>query len=293
MELCNLCPRECNVDRSKTLGFCKRDEKMRIAKIMKHHWEEPPISGSLGSGTVFFSGCPLRCVYCQNCQISRTNNGKIFTKEELIEKLWSIKDKVHNINLVTGTHEVNNLIPVLESLKIDNYPLPILWNTSSYEKVDTLKRLSGLIDIYLADFKYMDSNLSKRYSSALDYPEVAKEAFKEMFHQVGTFIIDGEIMKKGIIARHLVLPTNVEDSLDIVDYLFENFGNKIIYSLMGQYSPGNRVKNFPEINKKVTKEEYDRLVNYSWALGLENVFIQDLKSATEDFIPDFSREEFL
>lgn len=262
---------------------------------MRHTWEEPIISGSKGSLAIFFTGCNLSCVYCQNIDISRSKFGKIYSEKDLYEKILQFGPSCHNINFVTASHQLDNLIPIMERLKKESFKVPLLWNTSSYEDVESFKKLDGLIDIYLADFKYLDSNLAYKYSLAKDYPLIAQGAFKEMFRQRGPFKLnqDKNLLESGIIARHLVLPGNIEDSMDIVDLLFSNYKNDIIYSLMMQYTPNNNLLNFEELNKKVSYEEYNRLLNFSLALGIENAYIQEIESSSKNFIPDFSIEEEL
>lgn len=291
MEICSICPRNCGAFRKTAPGICGTDENIRISKIMNHKWEEPPISGSLGSGCIFFTGCSLKCVYCQNSEISRGEGGRIYSQSELLEEILSMEESVHNINLVTGTHMTDYLIPVLEELKRRNFSLPIIWNTSSYENKKTLEKLGGLIDVYLADFKYLDRNSAGKYSGAPDYPQVALKALKEMYRQRGKFVLNDGLIKSGIVARHLVLPGCAEDSMDIIDRLNDEFGNDIIYSIMMQYTPKNIPSSCSEINRRVSEEEYDRILNFTMALGLENVFIQEPESASEDFIPGFSEDK--
>ena len=284
--ICNQCPRKCNVDRSKTVGRCGVGENFKLARASLHFWEEPCISGKNGSGTVFFSGCNLGCVFCQNYEISHRKIGRDVSADELTEIFESLIEKgANNINLVNPTHYALQLADVLSKWKS---PVPIVYNSSGYESVETLKELDGLVDIYLPDFKYISSEKARKYSFAEDYPEVAMLALKEMKRQVGADVFDESgLMKKGMIIRHLVLPSNTNESIRVLDYLAENYGDTYI-SVMAQYTPCGNLTGYDEINRRLTKREYNKIVDYALSLGLEKFFIQDLSSAHEQFIPDFS-----
>lgn len=283
--ICNQCPRKCNIDRENAVGYCKSPLEFMVAKASLHYWEEPCISGKNGSGTVFFSGCNLGCVYCQNYEISTECKGKIITKNELIATFENlIKQGANNINLVNPTHYAFQLAEVLKEWKS---PVPIVYNTSGYESVETLKALDGLVDIYLADFKYNSSEKSSKYSKAGDYPEVAKKALKEMKCQVPNDVFDENgIMQKGMIIRHLILPANTNASIDAVNYLANNFGDTYI-SLMAQYVPCTNLEKYPEINRKITKREYEKVLNRLLDYDLDKIFVQAPESASEKYIPDF------
>ncbi|MEE1087271.1 MAG: radical SAM protein [Schaedlerella sp.] len=294
MGKCSLCPRECKVERKKgQKGFCGvSGETIFAARAALHMWEEPCISGETGSGTVFFSGCTLRCVYCQNYDIARARSGKEITKERLSEILLELQAKgAANINLVTPTHYTEQIIWAIQRAREEGLSVPIVYNCSGYEKTETLKMLDGIVDIYLTDFKYMDQELAKRYSKAEDYPEVAKEALKEMVRQTkeAEFDKDG-MMTKGVIVRHLLLPGYLENAKKVVKYVFETYGNRVFLSLMNQYTPLPQVKYLPEINRRVTAEEYEELVDYAIEIGVENGFIQEGETAEESFIPEFDYE---
>lgn len=287
---CNLCPRKCNVDREKQVGFCKSSNKIKIARASIHEWEEPCISGVNGSGTVFFSGCSLKCVFCQNYVLSHEDKGKIVTVEELSAIFLRLQDeKAHNINLVTPTHFVPEIIEALKLAKNRGLNIPIVYNTSGYENVETIKMLDGYIDVYLPDFKYFSNDLAKKYSGVSDYFENATEAFNEMFKQVGEFSLDEDgMMKRGMVVRHLVLPGYIEDSKDVIAHIYDTFRDKIFISIMNQYTPLPHVKDFPEINRIVTAEEYDEVIEFALSLGIENAFIQEGETTKESFIPDFN-----
>ena len=284
--ICNQCPRKCNVDRSKTVGRCGVGENFKLARASHHFWEEPCISGENGSGTVFFSGCNLGCVFCQNYEISHRKIGREVSADELIKIFESLIEKgANNINLVSPTHDALQLADVLSKWKS---PVPIVYNSSGYESVETLKMLDGLVDIYLPDFKYISSEKAKKYSFAEDYSEVAMLALKEMKRQVGADVFDESgLMKKGMIIRHLVLPSNTNASIKALDYLAENYADTYI-SVMAQYTPCGNLTGYDEINRKLTKREYNKIVNYILSLGLDKIFIQDLSSSGDRFIPEFS-----
>lgn len=283
--ICNQCPRRCNVDRENALGYCRAPNAYKLARASLHFWEEPCISGKSGSGAVFFSGCNLGCVFCQNYEISHKCKGVEVSEERLIRIFEHLVDEgANNINLVNPTHYAVQLAHTLKKYKP---PVPVVYNTSGYDSVDTLKLLDGLVDIYLPDFKYMRNDKASRYSRAEDYPQFAMAALTEMKRQVGNDVFDENgIMKRGMIIRHLVLPGNTNSAIQALDYLAENFGDTYI-SVMAQYVPCTDLSEYKEINRKITKREYDKVVNHILELGLEKVFLQKLESATEDYIPDF------
>lgn len=283
--ICNVCPRKCNVERDSALGFCKSPSAFRVARAALHFWEEPCLSGKNGSGAVFFSGCNLKCVYCQNYEISGENKG-VEISDEKLKKIFDslISQGANNINLVNPTHYAERLARFLEK----NKPcVPVIYNSSGYESVETLKMLDGLVDIYLPDFKYIRPDKAKRYSSAENYFEIACAALSEMARQIPNDEFDENgIMKKGVIIRHLVLPSNTNSSLEILDYLSKDYKNRYI-SLMAQYTPCGKLDAFPEINRKITKREYNKVVDYAVNSGFENLFLQKLTSADKNFIPAF------
>ncbi|MDE6111449.1 MAG: radical SAM protein [Eubacterium sp.] len=282
--ICSICPRKCGVERENANGFCRTSEKFKIARAALHFWEEPCISGKKGSGAVFFSGCNLKCVYCQNYEISRENKGVEVSRERLMEIFENLVSQgAENINLVNPTHYAPMLADVLSKWKS---PVPIVYNSSGYESVETLEMLDGLIDIYLPDFKYIRNDKAERYSSAADYPETAKAALAEMHRQVGNAVFDGSMMKRGMIIRHLILPQNTNSSLEIIDYVSNHFENAYL-SLMAQYIPCTNLENHREINRTITKREYDKVVDYALSKGLEKIFIQELSSADDKYIPLF------
>lgn len=287
---CNICPRKCNTDRSKSKGFCGADNKIHIARAALHHWEEPCISGSHGSGTIFFCGCNLKCVYCQNIEISRCkNNGAKITEDRLAQICYELKENgAHNINLVTPTHYLSQIKNVLSEIKSD-IGIPIVYNCGGYELVDSLNTLDGLVDIYLTDIKYMDNALAKKYSLADNYFSIAVNALSEMIRQTGkpTFDKDG-LMQKGVIVRHLVLPSHRKDSIEILKYLKTNYGtDKFILSLMSQFTPNDNLSYFPEINRKITSFEYNSVTDSAYDLGFTNAYIQKKSSAVKEYTPPF------
>lgn len=286
MEKCNLCPRSCLVDRSLSKGYCKVSNTLTLARAGLHFWEEPCISGTGGSGAIFFSGCNMGCIFCQNKAISGGSIGKEVSTDRLREIFYELIDGgADNINLVTPTH----FIPEIEkALKAEKLPVPVVYNTSSYEKTESLKRLEGLIDIYLPDLKYIDSSLSKALSNAPDYAKTAIPAIKEMYRQTGNAVFDEDnMLQKGIIIRHLVLPGYPENTYDVIDCVSENFSEGILFSLMSQYTPPKKELPFPSLNRRLTEKEYERAVDYMYLSGIENGFLQELSSAKEEYTPDF------
>ena len=288
-----LCPRECGVNRKKgEMGVCGQTAAIKAARAALHMWEEPCISGQNGSGTVFFSGCNLGCIFCQNHNIATGKAGIEISIERLAEIFLELQEKgANNINLVTAGHFLPQVAVALEMAKEQGLHIPVVYNSSGYEKAKTLKMLDGLVDIYLPDFKYMDAVLAKKYSHAQDYPEIAKEALSEMVRQVGKAEFDSRgMMKKGVIVRQLLLPGHVKDAKNVLKYLYETYGDRIYISMMNQYTPMPAMKDDPQLSRKVTDREYERLIDYAISLGLKNGFMQEGETAKESFIPEFDGE---
>ena len=278
---CDLCPRKCLVDRKKgEKGICGQTENLKVARAALHFWEEPCISGDAGSGAVFFSGCPLHCVFCQNENIANGTVGKEISLERLVDIFLELQEKrANNINLVTPGHFVPQIVKALDQARREGLTLPVVYNTSSYETVDTIKMLEGYVDIYLPDFKYMSPVLSKKYSHAPDYAEVAKAAIAEMVRQTGKAVfVNGDednLILSGTIVRHLTLPGCMADSMQILKYLHETYGDMIYISIMNQFTPLSNLEKYPELNRRITDEEYETLVDYAIDIGIENGFIQE------------------
>ncbi len=291
MKNCKLCPRDCMTKRAMgDTGYCGESDIVRIARAALHMWEEPVISGEKGSGTVFFTGCNLKCIFCQNASIASNEVGKEVNEGELADIFMRLESEgSHNINLVTPAHYVPQVAKAIRLAKDRGLAIPMVYNTSSYEKVETLQFLDGLIDIYLPDYKYIDRSLAKAYSKAEDYPEVAKEAIAEMYRQVGEPVFDEEsgLMKKGVIVRHLIMPGAVRNAKAVIDYLYNTYGDDIYISLMNQYTPMKEFGEYPELNRKVTKREYENVIQYALDKGVTNAFIQEGDTAKESFIPAF------
>lgn len=291
---CGLCNRKCRVDRDNgEKGFCGETSEIRCGRAALHMWEEPCISGTRGSGTVFFTGCVLKCVFCQNSVLAESKVGKPVTVSRLAEIFLELQNKgAHNINLVTPTHFVPSIRESIILSKKNGLSVPIVYNTGSYESVDTIKSLEGLVDIYLPDLKYVSSELSKKYSKVPDYFETAKKAIDEMVRQTGIPEFDDDgIMKKGVIVRHLLLPGYLSDSKNVIKYLYDTYRDDIFISIMNQYTPMEGIGDkYPELNRKVRKKEYDRLVDYAIDIGVTNGFIQEGGTAKESFIPEFTEE---
>lgn len=283
--ICNACPRKCNVDRQNTLGYCKSPDKFKLARAALHFWEEPCISGKNGSGAIFFSGCNLGCVFCQNFDISHNCKGVEVSDGKLIDIMKNLVDKgANNINLINPTHYSAQLLRVFEKYKP---PVPIVYNTSGYDSVETLRLFDGIVDVYLPDFKYIRSDKAQKYSKAENYPQVAEAALTEMKRQVKSDVFDDRgIMQKGMIIRHLVLPSNTNASIEALDYLAENFDD-IYISVMAQYVPCGDLSDYKEINRPLTQREYDKVVNHILDLELDKIFVQELEAASDEFIPDF------
>lgn len=285
---CNICPRECQVDRNFNVGFCGQTEKVKISKVMFHHYEEPIISGdekSKGSGAIFFTGCNLKCVFCQNNPISHGNKGKTITIKKLAKIFKKLEKKgALNINLVTPSHFA---VQIIEALKIYKPNIPVVWNSSGYEKAETIKLLKDFVDVYLVDLKYMDNAIATKYSKAPNYVENATKAIIEMKKNQPKDVVQNNLMKKGIIIRHLILPNCTNDSIKCLDFICENLGSDSIVSLMSQYEPRYDAVNYPEINRKITPLEYKRVVNHALKLKMMNCFTQDLSSANSIYTPKF------
>ncbi len=292
MGICTACPRNCGIDRETKLGFCRVPEAITVSRAALHFWEEPCLSGDTGSGTVFFSGCNLGCVFCQNHRISRGGAGKQITAERLFDIFFELKEQgAANINLVTPTHFLPQILPVIQKAKKDGLALPFVYNCGGYEKIEVLKSAEGLIDIYLPDMKYISPALSARYSGATDYGEIAKAAIQEMVRQQPECIFsENDFLQKGVIVRHMMLPGNLADSKAVLSYLHETYGDKIFLSIMNQFTPTEYLEPYPELNRRVTQREYDRLIDYAISIGIEQAFIQEGETAKESFIPDFSNQ---
>ena len=291
LNCCMVCPKNCKVNRNNNeLGFCKVSNKIKIARYSLHYWEEPCISGTNGSGTIFFSGCNLKCIFCQNHEISRNNMGKEISIEEFADICLELQDaKALNINLVTPTMYIPLIKEGLILAKEKGLKIPIVYNTSGYESVESLKELEGLIDIYLPDFKYCDDKLAKNFSGIDNYFEITSKAIKEMYRQVGKPKFKDDIMNKGIIVRHLLLPNHIDDSKKVLYYLYNNYKDNIYISIMNQYTPVTKITKYPELNNTVQEKEYDELINYACDLGIKNAFIQEGETCKESFIPDFNK----
>lgn len=292
-ENCLLCPRKCGINRSTgQTGVCGVSSEIKVARAALHYWEEPCISGKRGSGAVFFSGCSLHCVFCQNREISDGKEGKVISKERLSDIFIELAGKgANNINLVTPGQYIPDIVWAVNDAKSRGMKLPIIYNTSGYENVTELKLLEGIVDVYLPDFKYMDSTLSARYSRAKDYPSVAKQALSEMVRQQPDVVIDDAtgLIQKGVIVRQLLLPGHVNDAKVVLKYLYDTYHDHVYISMMSQFTP-IALKDYPEINRTVTKREYERLVNYALEIGITNAFIQEGDVAKDSFIPAFDCE---
>ena len=292
-ENCLLCPRKCGINRSTgQTGVCGVSSEIKVARAALHYWEEPCISGKRGSGAVFFSGCSLHCVFCQNREISDGKEGKVISKERLSDIFIELVDKgANNINLVTPGQYIPDIVWAVNDAKSRGMKLPIIYNTSGYENVTELKLLEGIVDVYLPDFKYMDSTLSAMYSRAKDYPSVAKQALSEMVRQQPDVVIDNatRLIQKGVIVRQLLLPGHVNDAKAVLKYLYDTYHDHVYISMMSQFTP-IALKDYPEINRTVTRREYERLVDYALEIGITNAFIQEGDVAKDSFIPAFDCE---
>ena len=299
MRDCTLCPRNCHVDRmAGNRGFCGQDAEITAARAALHFWEEPCISGDCGSGAVFFTGCNLQCIFCQNYSIAHPGsntpqNARTLSTEHLVQIFLELQTKgAANINLVTAGHFLPQICLALGEAKRQGLSIPIVYNSSGYEKVSSLRLLEGLVDIYLPDLKYHSQQLAGRYSHAPDYFDTASAAIKEMFRQAGTPVFDPGtgLIKKGVIVRHLLLPGQTGDSKRILRYLHDTYGNDIYISIMNQYTPLKQAAQIPELNRRVSQAEYERVLSFADKIGIENGFMQVGNTAMESFIPDFHGE---
>ena len=285
-ENCMLCPRKCGINRYNSTGFCGASSKLYLSYYSLHMWEEPIISGSNGSGTIFFTYCNLKCIFCQNKKIS-DGYGKEVSLDRFENIILELQNKgSHNINLVTPTHYVPYIRFVLQKIKYKELKIPVVYNTSGYENTETLKLLDGLIDIYLTDFKYYDNSLGKKYSKVNDYFDITSLSIDEMYRQVGSPVIENNLMKSGLIVRILVLPGEIEDSKKIIKYLYSKYKNSIIYSIMNQYTPISKYK-YDNLNRRLTDIEYNEVINYAYDIGVRKCFIQEGDTQEESFIPNF------
>lgn len=298
LESCSLCPCACGVSRAEgKRGVCGETATIRLARAALHFWEEPCISGKRGSGAIFFAGCQLRCVYCQNQPIAQGTVGREISDSRLVDIFFELQAQgANNINLVTPDHFIPQIAEAIRQAKKEGFSLPFVYNTSSYVTVEALRMLDGLIDIYLPDLKYLDEAHAREYSGAADYPQVAKAALQEMYRQVGSvrFVpVAGEeepMLRRGMVVRHLLLPGALADAKRIVAYLYDTYGDDIYISLMSQYTPGKAVEQHPILRRKVRRRDYDALVDAAIRLGVENAFIQEGSAADESFIPAFDYE---
>ena len=287
---CSICPRNCRIDRTNgQIGYCQSGHEIKAALASVHMWEEPPISGSCGSGTIFFSGCNLRCVFCQNYTISSENSGKTISTERLSQIMLEQQARgVHNINLVTATHFIPSIVKAVQKAKNNGLKIPIVYNTGGYEKVESIKMLEGTVDIYLPDIKYFSSELSLKYSGASDYFSYASEAVLEMYRQTGNNIYDDNgIMKSGVIIRHMIMPSHKEDSYKVLDWIRDNIGTEACVSLLSQYTPAYNAEKYKEINRKLMSLEYTRVIEHFFDIGLKNGFMQEKSSAESKYTPIF------
>jgi len=286
--LCTACPFECGVDRSVERGRCRAGDRIEISIAQLHHWEEPPISGSRGSGTIFFSHCNLRCRFCQNYEISQLGRGRERTDDELLEMMYRLQDQgAHNINLVSPTQYTDQLVPVLERAELH---VPVVWNSNGYEKVDRVQRLEGLVQVFLPDLKYRSDELAERCSGAAEYFRQASAAIAEMMQQTGPnrYRSDGTILA-GVIIRHLVLPGQADDSVRVLEWIARELGTDTQVSLMAQYYPCHRAKELEGMDRRLTAQEYGRVKERLLELGFEDGFTQDLSSAIREYTPDFQQ----
>ena len=287
LECCTICPHNCKINRTKNPGRCKSTDKIKIALYSIHNFEEPCISGEKGSGTIFFSNCNMNCVFCQNYEISQLGRGKEITIEELENVMIKQQERnVQNINLVTPTSYALHIVEAIKIARKKGLEIPIVYNTNGYESVETLKLLEGYVDIYLPDLKYYYDDLAKKYSKVDNYFEIATKAIQEMYRQVGTPVLDENgVMKKGLMIRHLILPNEVQNSKKVLKWIKENIDSNVYVSIMAQYFPTYKAKEIPEIARKITKEEYEKVENYLYELDLENGYIQELGEHEEEYVP--------
>lgn len=288
---CCLCPRKCHVNRYINKGFCGEGDKIRVSLAKLFFYEEPPISGQNGSGAIFFSGCNLKCCFCQNHDISFNNYGINITIKRLSEIMLELQNKkAHNINLVTPTIYVSKIIKAIKLARKNGLKIPIIYNSSGYENIETIKMLNGIIDVYLPDFKYFDNSLAIKYSKASNYLENVKASLEEMYRQTGPCQFDEDgMIKKGVIVRHLILPTHINDTKKVLSYLYNTYHDNIYMSIMNQYTP-NKYVTFDELKSPLSKSEYNEIVDYAVSLGIENAFCQEDETVSESFIPSFNLE---
>ena len=290
LEYCTICPHNCKIDRTKNPGRCKSTDKIKIALYSIHNFEEPCISGEKGSGTIFFSNCNMNCVFCQNYEISQLGRGKEITIEELADIMIKQQDRnVQNINLVTPTSYTLHIIEAIKIARKKGLKIPIVYNTNGYESIETLKLLEGYVDIYLPDLKYYYNDLAKKYSKIDNYFEIATKAIQEMYRQVGVPVLDENgVMKKGLMIRHLILPNEVQNSKKVLKWIKENIDSNVYVSIMAQYFPTYKAKEIPELARKITKEEYEKVENYLYELDLDNGYIQELGEHEEEYVPKWN-----
>ena len=289
MKACELCPRRCKVDRVKRLGFCKAGEELRVALVSLHEWEEPCLIGGRGAGTIFFSHCNLRCLYCQNFSISHEGFGVAVSIERLAEIFIEQQERgAANVELVTPTHYADKICAAIDLAKARGLTLPIVWNSNAYETSETLETLRGRVDVFLPDLKYFDDTAAKTFSNAPNYFAVASAAIRKMFELVGSALLEGGQMIRGVLVRHLVLPNHRRDAIKIIDWLYSTFGDEIFISLMNQYTPLYRAEEFKKINRTLTTFEYNSVVEHAVKLGIKNCFVQVGKTADKSFIPNFN-----
>ncbi len=289
-ERCTLCPRKCGINRNKEeKGFCGQTSVLKAGRASLHLWEEPCISGEKGSGTVFFSGCSLHCCYCQNFNLSRGEEGVVIDTENLSRVFLNLQDDgAHNINLVTGEHFAPHIKAVVKSARKGGLIIPVILNSSGYVSLETLDYLQDVIDIYLVDFKYMNPEIAKKYSVAEDYPDVAKKALEKMYKLAGTPVFNNDgILEKGVIVRHLCLPTCSGDSKNVIRYVYDKYKENVLLSIMSQYTPFGNCRKYPELTRKLTAEDYDEILDFCLEIGIEKAFIQEGEAASESFIPVF------
>lgn len=290
-ENCTLCPRKCGADRTKRPGVCGQTAALKIGRASLHIWEEPCISGLNGSGTVFFSGCSLSCIFCQNSALSRNNAGKEISADRLCEIFLELEEKgAENINLVTPEHFAPHIAYALDNAKKNGLDIPVVMNCGGYTDTETLKILENYIDVFLPDFKYISPQLAKKLSGAEDYPDAVKKALDEMVRLQPKCVFENGIIKKGVIVRHLCLPGHVAESKKVLAYLHERYGNAVYISIMSQYTPVVKSDIYPELNHRLRRSEYDRILDYALSIGIENAFIQEGSSSSESFIPSFDGE---
>ena len=290
LESCTLCPRNCRVNRRKgQKGYCHETAELSASRASLHMWEEPCLSGQEGAGTVFFTGCNLRCIYCQNAEIADGKHGTVITPQRLAEIFLELQEKkANNIDLVTPTHHTPVIAEAIEIAKEQGLTIPILYNCGGYESIETLRRLHGLIDIWMPDMKYAENDLAKKLSGTSDYVEISRQALKEMIRQQPVPVFDDRgIMQKGVLVRHLVLPGHLKNSKKVLDWLWENASDHIWLSLMSQYTPLRSFPDNPELERRLTKREYEKITSYALDLGFTNAYIQDREVAKDSFIPAF------